>query len=49
MVILNEVEVVCEECGEKHTIHEYVGLEGAWYTSHICDINKVLDNPPTMR
>lgn len=37
MIILNEEEVLCNSCGITHKIHEYVGLEGAWYTSHYCE------------
>lgn len=26
----------CRYCGFPIEIHEYIGLEGAWYTEHLC-------------
>jgi hypothetical protein len=36
MIVKKQEEETCRDCGEKITLREYVGLEGAWYTDHRC-------------
>jgi hypothetical protein len=36
MVIKTTKQVQCEDYNELITLHEYIGLEGAWYTEHWC-------------
>ena len=37
MKILKSESEKCRDCGKLITLHEYEGLEGAWYTDHHCE------------
>lgn len=36
MIISKVKENVCQGCGLTHMLREYLGLEGTWYTDHLC-------------
>jgi hypothetical protein len=37
MIIAQEITEPCRYCGVSIVIREYKGLEGHWYTEHVCE------------
>ena len=36
MQLKKETQEKCEYCGDVIILHEYKGLEGRWWTEHVC-------------
>lgn len=42
MIVNDTDHGICQRCGEKIVLLEYVGLEGAWHTYHHCPKPRML-------
>lgn len=43
MLINEENEVSCLDCKKTHKVREYVGMEGGYYSDHLCKERKSID------